>query len=100
MDGAFSPNDRLDRATPIGDPLPGADAVAEAADGAICVSAGRKVWRLSGAGYANRAVFAEFDGDVGGLAFHPDGRLLACTARGLAAVEPGGRTNFLSRGRG
>ena len=23
---------------------------------------------------------AEFDGDVGGLAFHPDGRLLVCTA--------------------
>ena len=31
MDGAFSPNERLDKATPIGDPLPGADAVAEAA---------------------------------------------------------------------
>ena len=29
-------------------------------------------------------MFAEFDGDVGALAFHPDGRLLACTARGLA----------------
>ena len=48
MDGAFSPNERLDNATPIGDPLPGADAVAEAPDGAICVSAGNKVWRLSG----------------------------------------------------
>ncbi len=100
MDGAFSPNDRLDTATPIGDPLPGADAVAEAPDGAICVSAGRKVWRLSGAGYENRAVLAEFDGDVGGLAFHPDGRLLACTGRGLAAVEPGGRTNFLAEAQG
>ncbi len=100
MDGAFSPNDRLDSATPIGDPLPGADAVAEAPDGAICVSAGRKVWRLSGIGYENRAVLAEFDGDVGGLAFHPDGRLLACTARGLAAVEPGGRTNFLAEAQG
>ena len=42
MDGPFSPNDRLDEATPIGDPIPGADAVAEAADGAICVSAGKK----------------------------------------------------------
>ena len=42
MDGAYSPNDRLDQATPIGDPLPGADAVVEAPDGAICVSAGRK----------------------------------------------------------
>ena len=100
MDGAFSPNERLDKATPIGDPLPGADAVAEAADGAICVSAGRKVWRLSGPRYENRAVFAEFDSDVGGLAFHPDGRLLACTARGLAAIEPGGRTSYLGEAEG
>jgi sugar lactone lactonase YvrE len=100
MDGAFSPNQRLDRATPIGDPLPGADAVAEAPDGAICVSAGRKVWRLSGPRYENRSVFAEFDSDVGGLAFHPDGRLLACTARGLAAVEASGRTSYLGEAEG
>ncbi len=86
MDGAFSPNERLDQLTPIGEPLPGADAVAEGADGAIYVSAGRKVWRLSGTGYEDRAVFAELDGEVGALAFHLDGRLLACTTRGLAAV--------------
>jgi sugar lactone lactonase YvrE len=96
MDGAFSPNERLDGATPISDPLPGADAVAEGPDGAICVSAGRKVWRLSGSHYEDRALHTEFDSDVGGLAFHPDGRLLACTARGLAAVEPNGRTRFLA----
>ena len=100
MDGAFSPNERLDRAMPIGDPLPGADAVAEAADGALCISAGRKVWRLSGPRYAERAVFAEFDSDVGALAFHPDGRLLACTARGLAAVEASGRTSYLGEAEG
>ncbi|MGP0088211.1 MAG: SMP-30/gluconolactonase/LRE family protein [Steroidobacteraceae bacterium] len=100
MDGAFSPNDRLDRATPIGDPLPGADAAVETPDGAICVSAGRTIWRLSGAGYTDRAVQAEFDGDVGALAFHPDGRLLACTSRGLAAVEPSGRTSSLAEAEG
>jgi sugar lactone lactonase YvrE len=100
MDGAFSPNDRLDQATPIGDPLPGADAVAEAPDGAICVSAGHTVWRLSGTRYENRSVLAEFDADVGALAFHPDGRLLACTARGLAAVEPSGRTQYLAEAEG
>jgi hypothetical protein len=100
MDGAFSPNERLDQATPIGDPLPGADAVAEAADGAIYVSAGRKVWRLSGPGYADRTIFTELDAEVGGLACHPDGRLLACTARGLAAVDPGGRTVYLGEAEG
>ena len=36
MDGAFSPNDRLDCVTPIGEPLEEADAVAEAPDGSIC----------------------------------------------------------------
>jgi len=92
MDGAFSPNDRLDRATPIGEPLIGADAVAEAPDGAICVSAGNKVWRLSGDGYNDRAVLAEFDSSVGALTFDPQGRLLACTARGLAVLEDGGKT--------
>ncbi|HML06692.1 MAG TPA: SMP-30/gluconolactonase/LRE family protein [Xanthobacteraceae bacterium] len=100
MDGAFSPNDRLDRATPIGDPLPGADAVAEAPDGAICISAGNKVWRLSGAGYQNRAVFAEFDTDVGALSFHPDGRLLACTGRGLAALVSSGVASYLAEAEG
>jgi sugar lactone lactonase YvrE len=100
MDGAFSPNMRLDEATPIGEPLPGADAVAEGPDGAVCVSAGRKVWRLSGPRYESRTVLAEFDADVGALAFHPDGRLLACTARGLAAVEPNGDQRFLAQAEG
>ncbi len=100
MDGAFSPNERLDHATPIGEPLPGADAVAEAPDGAIFVSAGRQVWRLSGHRYESRAVFAEFEADVGALAFHPNGWLLACTAQGLAAVTPNGDKRFLTEAEG
>jgi hypothetical protein len=101
MDGAFSPNDRLDETTPVGDPLLGADAAAAAPDGAICVSAGKKVWRLSGTHFATRAIFAELDVEVGALAFHLDGRLLACTARGLAAIEPAtGRATFLSQAEG
>ena len=101
MDGAFSPNDRLDRATPIGEPLPGADAVAEAPDGAICVSAGNKIWRLSGAGYRDRTVFAEFDSNVGALTFDPEGRLLACTGRGLAMLDGAGKiVNVLWKAEG
>lgn len=100
MDGAFSPNDRLDQAVPIGEPLPGADAVAEGPDRSIFVSAGHRVWRLGGMGFENRTIFAEFDGDVGALAFHPDGRLLACTAHGLAAVEPSGRQICLAEVEG
>jgi len=100
MDGAFSPNDRLESTVPIGEPLPGADAVAEGPDGAIYVSAGHKVWRLSGPGYGDRAVYAEFDGEVGALACHPDGRLLACTARGLTAIDAAGRKSALAEAEG
>jgi sugar lactone lactonase YvrE len=92
MDGAFSPNDRLDRAMPIGEPIAGVDALAEAPDGAICVSAGNKIWRLSGEGFQQRRLVAEFDGNVGALAFDRDNRLLACTARGLAVLDGDGRT--------
>jgi sugar lactone lactonase YvrE len=95
MDGAFSPNDRLDRTTPIGEPLPGADAVAEAPDGAICVSAGNKIWRFSGSGYQDRTVLAEFDCNVGALTFDAQGRLFTCTARGLALLDNAGNTTKL-----
>jgi sugar lactone lactonase YvrE len=89
LDGALSPNDRLDGCTPIGDPLPGLDDVVAAADGALYVSAGTCVFRLSGEGFATRVAVAEFDGGAGGLAVHPDGRLLVCVAgRGLAALDP------------
>jgi hypothetical protein len=89
LDGALSPNDRLDACTPIGDPLPGLDDVVAAPGGTLFVSAGKCVLRLSGAGFATRAVTAEFDSEAGGLAIHPDGRLLVCVAgRGLAALDP------------
>jgi hypothetical protein len=89
LDGALSANDRLEACTVIGGPLPGLDDVVAAADGALYASAGQCVLRLSGEGLATRAVVAEFDRDAGGLAVHPDGRLLVCVAgRGLAAIDP------------
>lgn len=98
MDGALSPNDLLDAARPIGDPMPGADDVVEAPDGAIYVSAGHEIMRLAGDGYERRSVFTRFDADAGGLAVHPDGRLLVCVAgRGLAAVDPLGRSRWLDQ---
>jgi len=101
MDGAFSPNDGLDRATPIGDPLPGADAVAEGPDGAIYVSAGNRIWRLGGRRYESRTAFAELGAAVGALAVHPDGRLLAGVGgRGLAAIDPAGRQSYLTEAEG
>jgi len=89
LDGALSPNDRLDACMPIGDPLPGLDDVVAGHDGSLFVSAGKRVLKLSGTGFATRMLVAEFDGDAGGLAIHPDGRLLVCVAgRGLAAIDP------------
>src|SRR5579871_1307413 len=89
LDGAFSPNDRLDACAPIGDPLANLDDVIAARDGSVYVSAGRTVLKLSGNGLVNRDLVAEFEGDAGALAMHPDGRLLVCVAgRGLAALDP------------
>ncbi|HLZ02804.1 MAG TPA: SMP-30/gluconolactonase/LRE family protein [Bradyrhizobium sp.] len=89
LDGALSPNDRLDACMPIGDPLPGLDDVVAARDGSVYVSAGRTVLKLAGNGLANRSLVVEFEGEAGGLAIHPDGRLLVCVAgRGLAALDP------------
>ncbi|WP_426434794.1 SMP-30/gluconolactonase/LRE family protein [Bradyrhizobium genosp. P] len=89
LDGALSPNDRLDTAVAIGEPLAGVDDVIPAGDGGLYVSVGRRVLKLSGEDFSTRAVVTEFEDDAGGLALHPDGRLLVCVAgRGLAAVDP------------
>jgi hypothetical protein len=89
MDGALSPNDRLDDCLPIGEPIAGADDVVAGRDGEIYVSAGNQVLKLSGEGFVKRDVVTAFDGAAGGLAIHPDGRLLVCVAgRGLAAIDP------------
>ena len=57
---------------------------------------------MSGAGFRERAIFATVEGGaVGGLAFHPDGRLLACVAgRGLAAIGGDGRQTWLEQAGG
>ncbi len=89
LDGALSPNDRLEACTVIGDPLPGLDDVVATSDGALFVSAARCVLKLSGAGFAKRELVIAFEGEAGGLAIHPDGRLLICVAgHGLAAIDP------------
>ena len=100
MDGALSPNDRLDSAELVAE-LTGADDLAEGPDGALYVSAGRQVLRLSGERYRIRTVFAEFDGSTGGLALHPDGRLLVCVAgSGLAAIDAAGKRQWLAEAEG
>jgi sugar lactone lactonase YvrE len=98
MDGALSPNDRLDACTPIGEPIPGADDALAAGDGALYVSAGKQVLRLSGEGFGERSVVASFEGNAGGLAFHPDGSLLVCVSgQGLVMVDRTGRQTWLNQ---
>jgi sugar lactone lactonase YvrE len=98
MDGALSPNDRLDTCNPVGDPIPGADDVVVGHDGSLYVSGGKQVLRLSGDGYRERSVLASFEANAGGLAVHPDGRLLVCVSgRGLAAVDGSGRQAWLNQ---
>jgi sugar lactone lactonase YvrE len=101
MDGALSPNDRLDMCTPIGEPIPGADDVVLGHDRALYVSDRKQVLRLSGDGYRDRSVLTTFEANAGGLAIHPDGRILVCVSgRGLAAVDSSGRQDWLSQASG
>jgi len=91
LDGAFSPNQRLDQARQLGDEITRPDDIALGQDGALYVSTGNRILRCTGADFDTRAVFATLDGPVGGLACAPDGRLLACVSGvGLVALSPSG----------
>lgn len=91
LDGAFSPNQRLDQARRLGDEIARPDDIALGADGALYVSTGNRILRCTGEDFETRAVFATLAGPVGGLACAPDGRLLACVSGvGLVALSPAG----------
>ncbi|MGY2987504.1 SMP-30/gluconolactonase/LRE family protein [Bradyrhizobium sp. USDA 4508] len=93
LDGAFSPNQRLDQARQLGDEIERPDDIALGQDGALYVSTGNRVLRCTGDDFNTRAAFATLDGPVGGLACTPDGRLLACVSGvGLVALSPAGET--------
>ena len=65
LDGALSPNDGLDGCTPIGDPPPGLDDVVADTEGALFASAGKRVVKLSGTGFATRPLFDAFLASMG-----------------------------------
>ncbi|MDX3968397.1 MAG: hypothetical protein QHD01_17610 [Bradyrhizobium sp.] len=93
LDGAFSPNQRLDQARQLGDGIERPDDIALGQDGALYVSTGKRILRCTGDDFNARAVFATLGGPVGGLACVPDGRLLACVSGvGLVALSPSGET--------
>ncbi|MGH7896756.1 MAG: SMP-30/gluconolactonase/LRE family protein, partial [Candidatus Binatia bacterium] len=88
LDGGLTPNDRLERTEPLpGPPLADADDLAIGADGALYVSAGREVLRLTGSDFGARENFAAVPGPAGALAFDRAGALLvAVDGVGLARV--------------
>ncbi|MBN8962788.1 MAG: hypothetical protein J0H71_16775 [Rhizobiales bacterium] len=92
LDGAFSPNQRLDQARRLGSDIERPDDIALGPDGALYVSTGNRILRCTGADFEMRETFATLGDAVGGLACAPDGRLLACVSgEGLVALSPSGQ---------
>lgn len=97
MDGRFTPNDLLEGFTDIGPVTADMSGICAGPDGALYMSAGRSIYRLSGPGKDQRQVCATFDDLVSAVAVHPDGRLLACVSgKGLAAIGAEGQLNWLT----
>jgi sugar lactone lactonase YvrE len=91
LDGAFSPNQRLDQARQLGDEIERPDDIALGPDGALYVSTEHRILRCSGADFEDRKVFADLGAPVGGLVWTRDGRLLACVSKhGLVALSRSG----------
>jgi hypothetical protein len=92
LDGAFSPNQRLDLARQLGEQVERPDDLALGPDGALYVSSGTVIIRCAaGDDFAQRTVFASFASPVGGLAWTADGRLIACVSKqGLVALSSAG----------
>lgn len=92
LDGAFSPNQRLDQARRLGGEIERPDDIALGPDGALYVSTGNRILRCTGDDFGTRETFATLGGPVGGLAVAPDGKLLACVSgAGLVALSPSGQ---------
>ena len=93
LDGPFSPNSRLDTARPLGEPVERLDDFGFGPDNALYISSGDRILRCTGPDFADRSVFALLPGQVGGLAWTPDDRLLACVSGvGVVALSLSGQT--------
>lgn len=92
MDGPLLPNNMLDKFNVLTDSLKDPDDLTFDLDGNLYVSTENRIMRLSGRGYEDMRVFAEFESQTGGLRFHRDGRLMVCVSgKGLAMVNKEGK---------
>ena len=69
LDGAFSPNQRLDQARQLGGDIERPNDIAHGPDGALYVSTESRILRCTGAEFDVRETFATLEGEVGGLAW-------------------------------
>jgi len=92
LDGAFSPNNRLDQARVLGEAIDRPDDLIDGPDQALYVSSGRHVLRCTGADFAQRDIFVTTDDLAGPLAFSNDGKLLVGVAgQGVLAFDAAGQ---------
>lgn len=92
LDGAFSPNTRLDKARRLGAPIERPDDLAAGPDGALYISSGRQILRCTGADFEYRTLFATAESLVGPLAVAADGRVFAgVSGQGVVAFDAEGR---------
>lgn len=92
LDGAFSPNQRLDEARELGSEIARPDDLALGRDGALYVSSGDTIWRCAGSDYAEREAFARLPASVGDSPGRPTAACLlaspaAASARCRAAAR-------------
>lgn len=92
LDGAFSPNARLDRSHRLGEPIERPDDLAVGPDGTLFVSSGHRILRCSGPDFEHREVFAVAEAPVGPLAVAGDGRVYAgISGDGVVAYDGDGK---------
>ncbi|MCG6203420.1 SMP-30/gluconolactonase/LRE family protein [Rhodopseudomonas sp. HC1] len=91
LDGNLSPNERLDRASVLGEAIEAPDALALDAHGTLYVSSGRTILACGGPDFVERRTFAVFDAEVGALAWSAtSGLVAALSGQGVVSLDADG----------
>lgn len=88
MDGPMRPNNLLDECPVVSASISAPDDIAFSKGGDAYVTHGQKVTKFAGSDFTNPITIAEFDGQVTGIAAHPNGGVVACvTGKGVAFID-------------